>query len=91
MEKVLAWSATTNSGPPKPQWNTLDIGASALREQQSRLERGFHVRGIHGWYQNRLHHQLLRSLQMNGSAMQANGTNLAQVNLRNETAKTFGL
>jgi hypothetical protein len=62
----------------KPQWNTLDIGACALREQQSRLERGFHVGVIYGWYQNRLHHQLLRSLQMNGSAMQANGTDLRQ-------------
>ncbi len=41
-----------------PQWNTLDIGAGALREQHRGLERGFHGWDILGWYQNRLHRQL---------------------------------
>src|ERR1700719_3822127 len=54
----------------KPKWNTLDIGAGTLREYQRRLERGFHGRDILGWYQNRLHRQLPRFLQMNDSPMQ---------------------
>src|SRR5438876_11183604 len=41
-----------------PQWNTLEIGAGALRQQYRGLEGGFHGRDILGWYQNRLHHQL---------------------------------
>jgi hypothetical protein len=45
-------------GNAKPQWNTLDIGASALREQHRGLKRGFHGRDILGWHQNRLHRQL---------------------------------
>jgi len=36
MEKLLAISATTKLGNAKPQGNTLDIGAGALREQQPR-------------------------------------------------------
>ena len=42
----------------QPKWNTLDLGAGALREQHRRLKRGFHGRDVLGWHQDCLHRRL---------------------------------